>query len=395
MTRHDTPEAAELAALEAALAGDAPDAEWAALVRAVREDAPPPRSRSVQQLDARVAAGFPRERPRWLPSFQLGLGRSIAAFACVVLLAGIVGMSAITSGGDEEATTAASSVSTTQGEAPSADSAASAAPSSSAGGSTASEAAAPRRSSAPPAPVPPGATPPAGLERRARKVERDAQLTLRTPARGLQDAADGIVRVTQDLGGVVETSTVDSSAAGGDASFVLRIPTAQLPAALKRFGELGDVRRLTQGAQDVTGAFVSVQDRLGDARAERKALLKALGRATTQARIASLRGRIAANRTEIARLEGDVRSLRRRTDTARVDVQLTASGTEATTPRDDGEGGAWGPRDAARDALRVLAVIAGVALIALAVLLPLALLGGGAALGGRGLRRRRREAALG
>ena len=43
MSPHDTTEAAELAALEAALAGESSDPEWAALVAAVREDAPPVR----------------------------------------------------------------------------------------------------------------------------------------------------------------------------------------------------------------------------------------------------------------------------------------------------------------------------------------------------------------
>ena len=63
--------------------------------------------------------------------------------------------------------------------------------------------------------------------------------------------------------------------------------------------------------------------------------------------------------------------------------------------KDPDAGSAWGPGDAARDALRVLAVLAGVALVAGAVLLPLTLLGLSAALAAHVLRRRRREAALG
>jgi hypothetical protein len=57
-------------------------------------------------------------------------------------------------------------------------------------------------------------------------------------------------------------------------------------------------------------------------------------------------------------------------------------------------GGSWSPGDAARDAVRVLEVSAGVALVGLAVLVPLALLGAAGGLAAGAYRRRRREAAL-
>ena len=56
--------------------------------------------------------------------------------------------------------------------------------------------------------------------------------------------------------------------------------------------------------------------------------------------------------------------------------------------------GRWTPGDAAKDAGRVLEVIAGVLVIALAILIPLGILAGLAAYGNRGLTRRRRERAL-
>jgi hypothetical protein len=56
--------------------------------------------------------------------------------------------------------------------------------------------------------------------------------------------------------------------------------------------------------------------------------------------------------------------------------------------------GSWTPGDAAHDAVRVLEVSAGVALIALAVLVPLGLVGAAGGFAALALRRRRREAAL-
>ena len=185
-------------------------------------------------------------------------------------------------------------------------------------------------------------------------------------------------------------SQVDAAPGGGTATFALRIPTARLTDALKRFGALADVARISQASEDITASVVSARDRLADARAERKALLRSLGRATTPGSIASLRARIAGNRAEIARAESDGRRLRARTDRARIDVTLSARGAAV----DPDAGGSWGPGDAARDAGRVLELLAGGVLVAGAVLLPLALAVGAATLGTRQLRRRRRDGAL-
>ena len=59
-----------------------------------------------------------------------------------------------------------------------------------------------------------------------------------------------------------------------------------------------------------------------------------------------------------------------------------------------GNDGAWTPGDALNDAVRVLEVFAGVAVVGVAVLAPFALLGLRAGFAARGARRRRREQAL-
>jgi hypothetical protein len=74
-----------------------------------------------------------------------------------------------------------------------------------------------------------------------------------------------------------------------------------------------------------------------------------------------------------------------------VDLTVTAPRRQAAAPGGDGR---WTPADAWRDARRALEVAAGVAIVLLALGLPLALLGAAAALAGRALRRRRREGAL-
>ncbi len=69
-------------------------------------------------------------------------------------------------------------------------------------------------------------------------------------------------------------------------------------------------------------------------------------------------------------------------------VTVTAHGSGG------GGGGDFGPGDAARDAVRILGAVAGGLVVALAVLLPVAIAGGGLWLVARAVRRRRRERAL-
>ncbi|MCW3040952.1 MAG: hypothetical protein JWM31_2857, partial [Solirubrobacterales bacterium] len=245
--------------------------------------------------------------------------------------------------------------------------------------------------------APPELSPPAGtLAPAARKVERTAQLALRTSAGRLQKVADGVVRETQAAGGVVQTSTVDAAGAGGTADFTLSVPTARTDAVLARLSKLAHVSSLRQASTDITASFGSSAERLTDARAERRALLKALDAARTADGIARLKGRLRGNRNEIAALEAERDRLRARADTTSIALTLVARGPAATSPDGVGGGGRgpWTPRDAARDALRVLEVAAGVLLVALAVLLPLGLVGLPAWFGARSARRRRREHAL-
>ena len=96
--------------------------------------------------------------------------------------------------------------------------------------------------------------------------------------------------------------------------------------------------------------------------------------------------------SRISGLKGQLASLRRRADLSTVNMTVRGGGSSETGGGSGG--GQWTPGDAAGDALRVLEVSAGVALICLAVLAPLGLIGAAIALGVRSGRRRRRETAL-
>ena len=177
----------------------------------------------------------------------------------------------------------------------------------------------------------------------------------------------------------------------GSGDFQLRIPEKDLQPALRDLAKLGEVRSRSQSGQDVTREFVSAQDRLQAARAERRSLLRRLEAAKTDAEAEAIRRRLDLNAGEVRGLRGQVRELRTRTDYATVSVTL----------RQDGDGGGSGGASdgdglggALDDALRSLEDSVEILVRALGVAIPLGLLAGALALGARGLRRRRREAAL-
>ncbi|UTI64413.1 DUF4349 domain-containing protein [Paraconexibacter antarcticus] len=408
--------AAELDALEAALAGR-PDADPAllGLVAAVRDDTPAPRPDFRRELDARAADGFPRGGgggPRALAAavqgrlsaHRIGLVPALGA-AATVIVALVVAASALHGsgsgsgsgsgagrGGGNGSAVPSLSAPTRSGE--------SAPATPAAGAATQSQDSAGPEAKSSIATVPPGVPVPAPTPSPvapgvARKVEQSTQLALRTSAGRLQQVADGVVRVTQAAGGFVQQSNVDATDGGGTADFTLSVPSAQAKAAVAGLSRLAHVSSMSQSQTDITAGFVSVSDRLHDARAERRALLKALAAARTAEGIARLRSRIAAGLREIGAIKGELRGLRRRADNTTILVTVTAL-RAAPKPAGHGGtgGGGWTPGDAAHDALRVLEVAAGVLLVGLAVLLPAGLILVPALLGARYARRRRREGAL-
>ena len=391
----------ELDALDRALAGETVDydlREFDDLVADIRATAPEMSPGFAARLEQQVSEGFPaadapaaRRRRRRFVLIPAG-GCLAAALVALVVVIGQQGETEFSNfaardsvpipASGEVLESAPDDARRNAAPAPSplsAPPAASGAAQDSAGASTAARA----------APAPPAAVGKAGGER---KQQRSADLVLRVPNTRVQAAADNVIRVVDRFGGIVASSQSSKEGRHAEASFDLRIPTQRLDEALAALSKLGNVASRNQALVDITGSFTSAQDRLSDARAERRGLLRALGSATTQQQIDSLRARLRTVRSQIARLNGELDALRRRANLSVVTVSVT--GTEASQ-EDDGEGGGgWSPGDAARDAVRVLEVIAGVLLVSLAVLAPLALLAGLVALGVRAGRRRRRESAL-
>jgi Domain of unknown function (DUF4349) len=381
---------AQLDAIDATVAGEPVDPEYAelaelALLLSAERQAPEPEfaGRLDERVSNRFRAPLAAKRPRrWVGPFA---GLSAAAVAAVVAVV------VVSSGGgvpstSVESTTAApqaaqSSGSTASGG--SADVQSGPAKASSSARSAAASATAPtfaQPSTA--APQPPA---------NGRKIVQSAQLQLNAPPSRIEDVAQQVFDVVGREKGVVNNSNV-TAGSGGYAQFQLSIPSGNLGATMTALSNLryANVASRTDTTQDVNKAYVSANRQLADDRALRTSLLRQLGKAVTQAQIDSINGRIHDAEHAIARDEAAIRSLNNKINYSQVSVDV--NGHVGPVAHSSSKGFTIGK--AAHDAGRVLTVVAGVALIALAVLVPLALVGGLAAWIAVTVRRRRREQAL-
>lgn len=241
--------------------------------------------------------------------------------------------------------------------------------------------------------VAPGGVAPAGADLRGgtapgvdrRRVERDAQLALAAPADEVQDVANDAIAVVEAHDGIVLSSRVDTGEAGASAVLQLQIPTPNLDAALDELSGLADVRSLSEAATDITARFLGARERMRDLRAERRSLLAQIEAATEAAELDELKDRLAGVNRRLARAQAAFGRAKHRAQQARVTLQITSDGA-----RDDD----WSLSDALDDARRVLTVVGGVALVAGAALLPLALIAAIAFFVLRAARGRARERAL-
>jgi len=380
-----------------------------ALERELRAQRPEVDQDFARRLDEWAAAGFPRDRGLgpgvqrragaarrlWdrltaVPPRQIAL--PVGAVATVAVIAGVV----ISNNGSDtgRGLSLEGESPTTTAAAPSAQDAGSAAqaestpPSGGSGAGAASEAA-PDASQGfqLDAPAPSAAdTARAGTQERI--VDATARLTLGADAEDVQQVANGIVSVTDRYDGVVSDSQVTSDRGGARASFTLEIPYKSLDAALADLSDLADVVSRTEGTEDITARAVKDQrelantlDRIREARIE---LIQADTREEKLVIRSQLQSLQATADAQQAALDG----VKRQGRFATVNVEVNSAA------QDHADDGGWSLGDALDDAGRVLEVIGGVAVVSLAILVPLGLIAALVAWVVLRSRRRARERAL-
>jgi hypothetical protein len=227
-----------------------------------------------------------------------------------------------------------------------------------------------------------------------RKIIQGAQLALSTPASRIDAVAQEVFDVVGQENGIVQSSNVTaSSAPGAYAQFQLSVPSSALARTMASLSTLryARVSSRTDTTQDVNDQYQRDQRTLADARALRTSLLKQLANATTQAQINSLTARIHDAEASISSDEATLRGLQHQINYSQIGLTIN---TPAPVLAHAAKSGGFTLGKASHDAGRVLTVAAGVALITLAALVPVALLIALAWWVGSAVRRRRREQAL-
>ncbi len=189
-------------------------------------------------------------------------------------------------------------------------------------------------------------------------------------------------------------TSATTNSGGGYATFSLSLPTSNLQTAMTQLSQLhfAALASSTAGSQNVSNQYNSDRRQLADATALRTSLLKQLQTAYTQSAIDSIKAQLKLAEQQINTWQSALGSLQHRISYSNVTVQINAGGLPVVPVATHSSSFTIGR--AGHDALRVLIVSAGVALIALAVALPIGLVAALLVWLWVWLRQRRREHAL-
>jgi hypothetical protein len=377
---------AALEAIDATLHGEPVDpehAELAELALILRDERPVPDDAFLARLDRRVESRFAplvkRRRP-WAEHWR-------ASAAAIAALAAVVVAVVVVSGGPRPLTTNGSAAL----HATSGASAGTSSSSGAAGGASASSGAqsAPRKfngstfghrsaaSSASPktaagtSSVPP--RPPLPQPAHSRDLTQSARLGLQARAGQIAPVAQEVFNVIGSEHGVVLSSHVtQASGAPGFATFSLQVPAGRLEATLNRLSRLrhSHVTMREDASADITSHVDNTAAALAAAQAERRSLLRQLAATGVPAQADRLQREAARALAQIDRDQSELQRLRHRV--ADSTISVTVQSPPIVHHRHRAAGGFTFAR-ALHDAGHILLVAAGVALIALAVLVPLGL----------------------
>ncbi|MBJ7459076.1 MAG: DUF4349 domain-containing protein [Thermoleophilaceae bacterium] len=231
------------------------------------------------------------------------------------------------------------------------------------------------------APNPPGVTS-AG---QPRDVARETRLTLAADGDEIERLADRVNAIVDKYGGYVAQSSVRAGEGNrGRASFQLMIPAAQYKVTLASLSKLAHVRSRSQSSEDITTTVNSAERELRRWTARVNRLEDQLAAAQTDAQRIILRRQLSSAKAALRQATGQVRANRARVNY--VPIALTIVADTSAADKDKGE-----IAKAFDRAGEILTAIAAVVIVALAVLIPPALIVGLALLGMRRWNRGRSE----
>jgi hypothetical protein len=233
---------------------------------------------------------------------------------------------------------------------------------------------------------------------RHREVERDAELVLGSKPGEIGHDTKKVFAAVHAANGIVLSSSIEDRnteagngrAGEANARFELLIPSARLSDMLASLSQIADLRSRHESTLDITAPTVGTTEQLRDMRARIDGVLAQLATAESDGERAAVEAELRNARRIAAVLRSRLDHLHQRAHFAHVSVRI-----ESGRAANDSDSGGWGVDDALDDAGRILTIAAGVAVVGIAVLAPLALLALLAWWANRTWMRHRRERALG
>ncbi len=153
-------------------------------------------------------------------------------------------------------------------------------------------------------------------------ILRTAQITLVT--RNLDKARTGMDQVVKRYGGYVGDLSASSPSDGARRlTATLRVPSAQLDAALAELKTLGRVESESQSGQDVTAQYVDLEARLSNARNTEQRLIDLLKQRTGKlSDVLEVETELSRVREEVERMEGERRLLSKQVEYATLNATI-------------------------------------------------------------------------
>lgn len=227
-----------------------------------------------------------------------------------------------------------------------------------------------------------------------RKIIFNANITLR-----VDDVATAFSRVSaiaRQQGGFVERSTYrqgDGKEDKGSATLTLRVPVNGYQDAVQGLRTLEGAKVDSEGSKstEVTEQYTDLQSRLKNLERTEQQYLGLLAQAKTITDILTVTDRLDSIRGQIEQVQGRINVLEHATDLATIDVTLAPVVAAKAEPKNDGKSVGEAFTEAWQQSLDVVAGVArGGAVVAVAAIwlaIPLALVGFGASRYGRRHRR--------
>ena len=159
-------------------------------------------------------------------------------------------------------------------------------------------------------------------------------MTLYVAKGQVPSAAGKITVLTDALRGYVLQSYVMSGVDGQkpSATITVRVPAQNFQEAIRRIGQLGEVKALQTGAEDVTGQYVDLKARLTHYRAVERRLLTFLANATSINQALAIQQRIDNTQLTVEELAGQVKAMREQITYGTLSVSITEKPGKTVAP---------------------------------------------------------------